>query len=365
MMPVNKSKSKLHPCLVAPFWMGVAITAAPAQESSGGVFSGRALDGDRTFSIRAAYGQIDDLEGSVRETKRASDEAPGESGSDYLNKLENYSLEELGIESSAESYGLQLEKQWRFFTLQIDFSSFEGDANTTAAKEPFAIGVDNVDFRGNSYDYMLIPQGSSFSTEYENMVLAGKGLITPLHIAFAEGGAAFSPWMHLGFLAARSEFSIDAGPTRGLTQYESGPYSYVVGGQGDGSEEIIVPEIGFGGELRMIVGHNNDLPIELVFQGDFALLDFAGSTGDFGVDARNAKDVDMDYTSIEFRGLFEFPVNEGLDFVAGVTYRVLDAVAEVESQHKSSAAQNSREEKYDKEIEFQMSSLYGVVGVKF
>ncbi|MGD9873201.1 MAG: hypothetical protein AB7T27_02915 [Kiritimatiellia bacterium] len=325
------------------------------------VYAGRAMDPlDEDFSITLKPGLITAISGYVKETKRAYTDIPG-SQLDYAHYLENYDLEELGFDESYGSLGLGIEKNWRYVTFLLDFSYFEANATATAENEPFAIGVEDVEFEGQSYDYMYIPQGSSADIELQAGTAELGLLLTPFCIS-TEEGFDFSPWIRGGLLTMAGSYTIDAGPAQGVRTYEYHPYPYVIGGTGEGWAGIVMPEWGFGGEMRIWL---NPEGTKIICSGNYMMLDWAGSSESLGVDARNAKDIDLSYKSIDLTALLEHPLSDGVDFLIGGSFRHLETDATIEAQHKTAEEQDAAREKYDKEASFEMNIFYLLVGLRF
>lgn len=325
------------------------------------VYAGRVMDPlDEDFSVTLKPGLITSISGYVKETKRAYTDIPGEQ-LDYAHYLENYDLEELGFDGTYGTLGLGLEKHWRFATVLLDLSYFEASATAKAEREPFAIGVEDVEYNGKDYDYMYIPQGSSADIDLQAGSAELGLLLTPFCIS-TEEGFDFSPWIRGGVLAMGGAYTIDAGPAQGVRTYEYHPYPYVIGGEGKGWAGIAVPEWGFGGEMRIWL---NPEGTKVICQGNYMMLDWAGSSESLGVSARNAKDIDLSYKSIDLTALLEHPLSEKVDFLVGGSFRHLETDATIEAQHKSAAEQDAAREKYDKEASIEMNTLYLLLGLRF
>ena len=144
------------------------------------------------------------------------------------------------------------------------------------------------------------------------------------------------------------------------------PETYVVGGTGEGDVGVVLPEIGLGGELRIWLGRMRNGDAVLSLQGDLAYLSYTGNTGDIGVSEENEKEIDLTYQNLEFSVMLELPVSPKFDVVMGVTYVILTANADLNSQNRDEQEQETTfHEKYDKHAEVDASFLYGSVGVRF
>ena len=324
---------------------------------------GRDVDPERSFSLYLTAGQVTSLDGTVEETKRAyTDEIGAEQ--DYGHFLQSYSLKELGFDSSYALFGISLEKQWSLFTFRLDGSYMNPTASGVAEDEPYALGVNKVEYNGNSYDYMLIPQGGAYSADIQGGIVNLQLDFTPICLKLGEN-TTLTPWLHAGIVALGGEYEIDAGPAQSVITYESYPYPYVVGGTGTGYWGGLLPEYGFGGEVKITLGSRKGSPIDLRLQGTFSMLEFNGSTASLGLDTRNDKNIDLSYDSLELRAFLDVPLSEKTDIVLGVTYRTYDAETTVEAQDKTAAEQAAAMEKYDKYGTFKLDSINVMVGLAF
>lgn len=321
---------------------------------------GRDIPPMRSFSFEVSAGYIQSLDGSVKETKRAYSDGRGpESFSRYL---ENYDLNELGFDDGYYSTGFALEKKWTYVTLGFGLNYSQMDASGTAEREPFAIGTD-VSFNGDSYDYMLIEQGADYEVDLDLLLLDLSLDITPFHWVSSERWVSFSPWFHLGLLGVVGDYSINAGPAKGVTTYEFHPYDYVINGSGSDVVGGAIPEIGVGGELRLGLWETQNRMADLVLQAEYFLLDMDTSLGSFGVDARNDKDISIDYSGYSLDATLEIPISEQRDFLVGLRFRRLEGNADIEAKRRSEDEQDARREKYDKKVNIEFDTLYATFGL--
>ena len=124
---------------------------------------------------------------------------------------------------------------------------------------------------------------------------------------------------------------------------------------------MIAPEIGIGAELRVPLSHS----VTFNLQGHVGLLKYAGSTGDFGISARNEKGVDVDYLTYSSKLMFEIALNQNMDLIFGAELFYRDGEAEVRAKDKPEDEILALREKFDKDVTFQMTSLMGFVGLQF
>ncbi len=334
----------------------IAVACLMAMQARAQMQSGRLLEDRNTFSIGLTFGSVFGLDGEVQETTRPIEVIGGPTSG---APPEDYSWKELGFDEDATSFGLHVEKMWRFVTLQAQGSYAEISANGIADRDYF-IGVEKVSFGGQSYEYMVIPRGPSYKGDIESWIVDLRVLITPVSFGTPET-PQFTPWLHIGLFSFIGDYTIDAGRARGVTQYENPPRDYVIGGKGTGSSGFVVPSIGGGGELYLPVSD----ALALSLQAHIAFLKYGGSSGDFGVSSRNEKAVDVDYLNYGLRLLVEIALSDAVDLIAGVEYQHWEGDAEVKAKDRSEEDILARREKFDKDVSFEMSSLMGIVGVRF
>lgn len=341
--------------------LALLLSAAPLAAQAEFIQGGRVVDPERDFSISVSVGQVQDISGKVEETTRRLYDLLGQP--EQQAAAETYDLNELGLTESEITYGINLEKQWKYVTFRGDFSYVQIDASETAQRDYF-IGVDEVRFNGKKYEYMEINRGTEYDASLDAAMIAMRAQITPFTLG-ADRVISFTPWVHFGLLAFVGTFEVDAGPATGVRPYENPPRDYVIGGQGEGDSGIVSPELGIGGELKFWFGETENGPIELVLQGTYAILEYEGSTDSLGISSRNEKDLDLSYDMTELRAIFYYPISRGLDFKIGGEYRVISADASSKAKIRSFEEAVTRREKFDKDIELEMTVVSLFAGLRF
>jgi len=336
-------------------WCTVLGLAAAGFSAKAEVHSGRNMEDRKDFSIGISAGSAFDLDAEVNETTRPLDEFRGQ-----RSPPENYSWEDLGIDQEFNTLGFFLEKMWRYATLQLQVSYGNPQGNGIANRD-YYIGVDDVSFEGQDYEYMKIPKGTKFSGDIDVYNIELGVNITPVSFESDEYYLTFTPWIRLGVFAFITDYSIDAGPAQGITQYENPPRDYVVGGDATGMNGIAIPEIGIGGELRFAVTDATHLSIE----AGVNYLKFDGDTGDFGVSSRNEKNVEIDFISLNTRITLEIVLSDTTDLLIGIEAQTLDADAKVEAKDKSREEIEEIREKFDKDVTFTMNHISAFIGLRF
>jgi len=256
-----------------------------------------------------------------------------------------------------------MEKKWTHISLSGSANYTKLEASGRANREPFALGVGGVSYQGKDYDYMLIEQGQKYDAEIQTGIFIFDLKWTPFHIVSDERYITFAPWLHLGLLGVIGHYDIDAGPAKGVTTYEFHPYDYVVGGSADGFNGGAVPDIGFGGEVKLGLKPMEDRMMNLVLQWQYFFLDMDTSLGSFGIDSRNDKDISVDYSGFEMNAILEIPLNEDRDLLVGLRYRHTEANVDVDAKRRSQSSQDSLKEKYDKKATLEFDTFFATVGV--
>ncbi|MDP8235018.1 MAG: hypothetical protein P9M08_01410 [Candidatus Erginobacter occultus] len=335
---------------------GSGLLLSPAAAGAADVFQwGRIQEGRRSFDLEVTGGKVTLIKGSVEETIRPYYEQIGQD-----TPGESFTLAELGLDGKKATFGLRMEKRWKYFTLSLGGFYYNPAADTTAIRD-YYLGISNdIEFQGREYEYMLIPEGQPFTADLKTAFCELSLLVTPVTIAPLPN-FEFIPVFYLGVSGAFGTYDLDAGPPTGTVIYENPPREYVVGGQTDGWTGIGVPAIGIGGELR--IGPPDGL--RLMARAHYKFFRYDGSTEYLPISIRHEKNLDLDYDSVEARVQLELPLSRKLDLFAGVAYGYFKIDAETTATEKSPEDIEELREKYDKKINFEMADLKGFVGLKF
>lgn len=343
----------------------ISVKAETEIISSGRYFSPKFSQEHNDFTVFLTAGTMPKLDGKVVETKRASRNYYENRG-EYEHFLATYPFDDLGFDEDYSLMGLELEKRWKYVSLSFGGSGFSASSSATA-RETYGINVESVDFGGREYENILIPEGQSFSTKLNGALLNLGFNITPFHINF-DDSVHFTPWLHLGIFSMAGTFKINAGEAQGVTtDYEAEPIEYVVDGQAKGWFAAGFPEWGVGGEMVLEMATASGFDFNLIFDANFAMMNYSGSTSDFGISSRRAKDITLDYTNNEFGAFVEFPtLFKSADLLMGVQVRVLSADASVNAKkHGNEEEILLLQEKYDKDITLDITTVNGVIAIRF
>ncbi|MGA0334242.1 MAG: hypothetical protein ACO3N7_06445 [Kiritimatiellia bacterium] len=289
---------------------------------------GRAQSQSATLEFYGGLGQMTSLEGRVQETRN---------GAQISGGLDT-SLVDLNINDGSDVTMIGAKITGKWFTLLVDHRQSNVSASGEAEGE-IRLKVDGISFAGQDLDYLLIPAGGAYSIESDTTWL-GLGLrFTPFTIN-PEGRVRFTPWLHLGVQYIQSEYDVDAGSTVRLSAAGFGDRVYAVNGSATGKAELILPEYGLGGEVRVWLGEAEASP-ELVGFATWKILEYDGALDDLGVEDDSFDQLDLSYSSLELGANLYFPVGDRLDLLVGLYYEQVDSTTILTS--KPSAGNFQRE----------------------
>lgn len=304
------------------------------------LFSDSAVRGGRTqtpsarVDLYGGFGQMTSLSGSVKETRNGS----------LISGGLNTDLGELGIGDSSESvlFGGKITGKW--FTLLVDVRQNKVEASGTADSE-IRLNVDGFSVGGSDVDYLLIPVGSEYTLDAESNWI-GVGLrFTPFTI-HPGSRLRFTPWIHVGAQLVDTSFSIDSGNTVRLEVPGFGERVFAVRGQAEGEGELVIPEIGLGGEIRFLFQDDGTPGVELIASGTFKILEYDGTLDDLGISDDEFDGLNIDYTSLDAGVELLFPLGERLSFKAGVFLELVDARVELDSKPEAGDFQREIDGEY-------------------
>lgn len=324
-----------------------------------GVFvAGRDIGERRDCNLRVTAGTVMEIEGAVQETTRAVYDVEGQSWKQDL--AEKFDLGDFGMDEGYPTIGLSFENAGKYFTFQFELSAMNPKVETVALRN-YYIGVGKkIEFGGREYENMKIPEGTPFSVDIISGVTELRGLITPFTIKPVEG-FRFTPWVDLGLYLFIGQYEIDAGPVTGTYIYLREQEEFAVGGQSEGMIGVGMPELGAGGEIR-IGGQDK---VNLVLQGYYSVFEYEGGTGFLTSSKHREKDVDLEHVDYRVRCTLEIPMASGRCFTLGARYQLVETDASITSQEATDEEILARGERFDKDVNFKMASITGMIGFTF
>lgn len=311
-----------------------------AAEMIGG---GRA--GGRGFEVFGGFGTVDRLQGRVNETI---------AGREFDGGI-FFDLGELGVDEDpmALAFGASWRGKWVSLLLNYRYAQMSASG---VANQDFRFRVNTIQFQGQSLDFLLLPEGSSYELETETTWLGGSLRVTPLTVN-PDGVFSFTPWLHLGLQLIHFEYLVRAGGTGGIQLEGQTDRLFAVRGQGRSRETAAIPEYGIGGELRWVLTPQRERPLQLVAEGTYKMLDFQGSLGRLGFDADDFRDVDFTYASLELNLYAQIPLSRQMDLTAGIF------VEQVDVDYKLQRGEERQDLRRDIDLSY---NIYGIrIGLHF
>ena len=340
-------------------WIAALAAAAGWTVAARGEWAmgGYVPEGQAT-QFRAAAGGIFEFEGMVEETTRKYYDAVGRTSSQM--DAEDYSTDDFNLDGFHGMVGLALNKNWQGFRLELDTSFLNPSTDTVASRDYWLSVQGDVDYRGKSYDHLMIPAGTPFSMEaFGNLTELTLSLV-PFGYRSERGWLTVSPMLDAGLLAVVGQYKIDAGETHGVREYQNPPEEFAVGGKSDGFAGAALPQLGVG--VNVVAGDASGLQLEL--DAHYLMMSYNGSTGFFTTAEHRKKDLDLDHKNIRLRGALTFPMGRAR-FLAGVQVELIDLEGTLESTGATREEIIARRERFDKEFSFTLHSVMATAGFVF
>ncbi len=338
---------------------GVMAVSIMAGSVSAQVFrAGRTLADERDFSLRLTAGQISDFQVMVQETTRQVYDVTGETWKN--DTAEGYDLNDFNIDDAHFTFGLSLEKGWKYFTVQFD-ASYVSISSSVVAQRDYYLGIGNkITYNGRTYDRLMIPDGTEFSFDVDGVTLDMRLLFTPFTFHPFKS-VQLTPFLDLGIFGYAGMYDIDAGSPTGVITYQNPPEDFAIGGRADGNLGMGMPQYGGGAELRI----GSQRHVNLVVQASYTLLTYDGSSSFLTSSAEREKNAEIDHRNLRVRTFLEFPLKRGRCLMAGLEYQQVDSEGFISASATTDEEVLERRERFDKEVEFRMKSLKAMVGMAF
>lgn len=342
-------------------WISFAGAALAALFLSAPVRAGLEWGGrlpeNRDGRLRLVGGAILDFEGMVEETTRKLYDVTGSTWKqDYA---ETYDTDDFALEGPYGVIGLSGEAAWRFFRLQFS-TVFLNPSTRAEARRDYYVGVgEDIEYQGKSYDHLMIPAGETFEAE----VL---GNVTELTLAFVPFGVVagdvlrIQPSLDLGVLLFGGRYEIDAGETTGTKSYQNPVEEFAIGGRSRGYVGLGAPQWGPGVDVRFgrAEGFGFNLQVHYLF------FDYDGSTDFITTADHREKNVDFSHRNLRVRGEFEFPLRRAAATL-GVQAQWIDTEGLISSMATDEEEILEKQERFDKEFTFEMTSVLATLGLAF
>ena len=312
--------------------LSFAILYLLSTKATAEMASGRVADSFH-FEIYGGLGEINSLSGKLIETQNSA----------LVSGGLNTDFGQLGIDDGTDSLLIGGSISGKWITFLVDYRQNTIDASGIADSE-IRLSADQVNFGGQSFEYLLIPVGSEYTLESDTNLL-GLGLrFTPLTIN-PGGRVRFTPWIHAGLQYVDTTFDLDSANN---TSIETGGFqsrTYVVNGRASGEAQLIIPEIGFGGEVRFLFHDEESTGPEVTLYGTYKILDLQGDLDTIGVEDDEFDRLDVSYSSLEIGANFYYPLGDSVDLLVGIYFEDVETNTVLES--KPSAGNFEREVELD------------------
>ena len=299
--------------------------------TNAGLVAGRSIPDGRDAGLTLRMGQVASLEADVKD-----------SSSSFLRQ--DFSLSDLGIEGGYITYGFSADKAWKFFGVQLDFLYFTLSEGITA-QQSYDISIDSF------ADYLHVEANTEIKAEFTGGLAELHGLFTPISFQISES-LSFTPWASLGITVLAGNYDIDNGKSTATVSYGPLSESYSVGGSASGPMGFIVPDIGFGGEVR--IGAPDDF--NFVVNGNYSFLPMSENLGKMLSEQSESTDVTINYKNIKINGFLEIPYGDnGKAWTVGVQYEEIDASSDMKLDGGL----------FNKSVDLNITIITGSVGMRF
>ncbi len=336
-------------------WVVATACFLPVAPAVGAVGWGRSPDAPTGWSFRALAGGLLDIDGGVKETTRPYYELIGREA-----EGEDYRLSDMGFDRRMAAAGAELDWRGRLFRLGLGVLYFNPSARAVALRDYYIGIADEIEYEGERYEYMKIPEGDPFTADIDGFMVDLSLELTPFSLR-RDGFFELAPWVGLLATGFAGHYDLDAGEPRGTTTYENPPREYVIGGRTSGWSGLGMPAPGLGFEL--VVGPPGGL--RLAGRGGWHFLHYRGDTRHIPFRIRHHKDLKVDFDRFGLELLLEFPISARTELFFGARWQRMEAEAEAKAKERTPEEIEEMREKFDKEIDFKLESITGFIGLRF
>ncbi len=340
--------------VLAPTLAALALISTSARA---GVEWGGCLVPGHDQNLRFTAGAVMNFEGMITETTRKLYDVTGHTWKQ--DGALSFSSSDFNLDGPYGTMGLSLDMAWPFVRFQLD-STFMSPSTTATARRDYYIAVgEDIEYNGQSYDHLMIPQGTSFSADLTGNLTELNFLLVP--VGFKAGDVLrINPSFDLGLLMFGGQYEIDAGATTGTKTYQNPPEDFAIGGSSSGFSILGAPQWGPGVDVRL--GKPDGVQVDLQVHYLFASYD--GSTAWLTTADHREKHLDFDHENLRLRGQVEIPLQR-LALTFGVQAQWIQTDGTASSTATDPDVILERQERFDKEFSFQMDSVMATVGIAF
>ena len=315
---------------------------------------------NRDSQWRFYFGAITSLKGSVDETFRAFYAATGQ---DYKQALaESYNLSDFNVDGPFQTIGFHYDHTWKFWSFKTDMLFF--DISTDAkAKRDYYIGVGkDISYGGRGYDHLMIPKGDEFSIELLGTMTDLMFTYSPITFFYGDNDdLRLTPGIDLGLVIFGGQFDIDDGDPRGTTVYQNPPVDFVIGGHSKSFLGGGAPKIGAG--AKFVKGLDGDP--QWVSRVDLGYFTYNGGTKLFTSNGHREKELDVSMYSLNAETGFVLPIGDSISLTGGLRLQFLTLSGEIKSKEKDTAKIIAARERFDKSVDFTITTAMVYVGLMY
>jgi hypothetical protein len=315
---------------------------------------------NRNSQWRLYFGAITSIKGTVDETFRAFYAATGQ---DYKQALaESYDLGDFGVDGPYQTIGFHYDHAWKYWAFKWDMLFF--DISTDAhAKRDYYIGVGkDIGYGGRSYDHLMVPKGDDFSIDLFGTMTDLMFSFTPITFFYgSDDDMRLTPSIDLGLVIFGGQFEIDDGSPRGTTVYQNPPVDFVIGGSSKSFLGGGAPKIGLG--ATFVKGRDNEL--QWVSHVDLGYFSYDGSTKPFTSSGHREKELDVTMFTLGAETGFVLPLGDSLALTGGLRLQFLNLTGDIKSKEKDTAKIIAARERFDKSVDFTITTAMIYVGLTY
>ena len=344
------SHNRSYPLALAVFGL-IAVTVQAGVEWGGSLAPGR------NQNLRLLIGAATEFEGMVEETRRKVYDVQGESWKQDL--AESYDSDDFDMDGPFGAIGLSYDVAGRFVRFQIDTLFLKPSTRTTAKRDYYLSIQDEIDYRGESYDHLLIPEGRTFEAEIAGNMTELTLMLVPAGV-HAGNGLRINPSLDVGVLLFGGKYEIDAGETTGVETYQNPPKEFAVGGETSAWVGMFAPQWGPGLDVRF----GQDDGVQIALQAHYLFFDYSGDSGLFTTADHREKELEFEHRNFRFRGQAEIPLRK-TTLTVGVQVQMVETEGTIESGASDPEEILARRERFDKEFAFQIQTVLATVGLTF
>lgn len=338
-----------------PLMVVVLALSLPAVRA--GVEWGGILEPGREQNLRLSVGAVIEFEGMVTETTRKLYDVTGHTWKQ--DGAESYDASDFNLDGPYGTIGLSFDSAWKFIRLQVDTLFLNPSTEAHARRDYYMRVGDEIEYEGNSYNHLMIPEGTPFSAELFGNMTELNFLLVP--VGFTAGDRLrINPSLDFGVLLFGGIFEIDAGKTRGIKTYQNPPEDFAIGGSSGGYAILGTPQWGPGVDIRL--GKTGGPQFDM--QAHYLFVNFNGSTAWITTAGEMEKNLELDHQNLRVRGQLEIPLKR-TTLTLGVQIQMIKTEGSATAVADTPEEVLRLQERFDKDFSFKMNTVMATIGLTF